>query len=93
MSVLAIWAFLQIMYRWEADLVIPKMRKNTDSLNLTHYYVLFVTVLTIALWCFEKSFEQWVGDMGVIAIIPVVAFFGTGILSKVRRLVACASTI
>lgn len=27
--------------------------------------------------------EGWVGDMGIIAIIPLLAFFGTGILSKV----------
>jgi hypothetical protein len=26
-----------------------------------------------------------VGDMGIIAIIPLLAFFGTGILSKVCR--------
>jgi phosphate transporter len=82
-SILAIWAFLQIMYSWEEDLRIPKMRKNTDPLTRTHYYVLFITVLTIVLWCTEKSFEGWIGDMGVIAIFPIIAFFGTGILSKV----------
>ncbi|WVQ74954.1 hypothetical protein IAR50_004562 [Cryptococcus sp. DSM 104548] len=82
LSVLAIWAFLHINYRWEADLQIPKMRKNTDSLTMTHYYVLIVSGLTIMLWCGEKSMEDWVGDMGVIAIIPLLAFFGTGILSK-----------
>lgn len=84
-SVVAIWAFLHVNYRWEGDLVIPKMRKNTDSLSKTHYYVLIVTVITIALWCAEKSVEGYVGDMGVIAIIPLLAFFGTGILSKVRN--------
>jgi phosphate transporter len=83
LSVLSIWAFLHLGYRWEADLAIPKMRKNTDSLSKTHYYVLMVTVLTIALWCVEKNVEGWVGDMGIIAIIPLLAFFGTGILSKV----------
>lgn len=59
------------------------MRKNTDSLTKTHYFVLLVSGITIALWCVEKSFEGVVGDMGVIAIIPLLAFFGTGILSKV----------
>jgi phosphate transporter len=82
-SVLAIWAFLHVNYRWESDLTIPKMRKNTDSLTKTHYFVLFISGLTILLWCAEKSFEGIVGDMGIIAIIPLLAFFGTGILSKV----------
>jgi phosphate transporter len=82
-SVVAIWAFLHVNYKWEADLVIPKMRKNTDSLTMTHYYVLFISGLTIVLWCIEKNIEGSVGDMGVIAIIPLLAFFGSGILSKV----------
>ncbi|OWZ77511.1 phosphate transporter [Cryptococcus neoformans Bt85] len=82
LSVVLIWAFLHINYRWESDLEIPKMRKNTDPLTVTHYYVLAVSALTILLWCAEKSLEDWVGDMGVIAIVPLLAFFGTGILSK-----------
>lgn len=83
-SVVAIWSYLHIGYRWERDLSIPRMRKNTDPLTWTHWYVLFVTAITIVLWCIEKKFEAWVGDMGVIAIIPIIAFFGTGVLSKVR---------
>lgn len=83
LSVIVIWAFLHINYRWETDLRIPKMRKNTDTLTRQHYFVLAVSVSTILLWCFEKNMEGWVGDMGVIAILPLVAFFGTGILSKV----------
>jgi phosphate transporter len=84
-SVVAIWAFLHIGYRWEHDLEIPRMRKNQDPLTRTHYFVLFIALVTIALWCAEKSMEQWIGDMGIIAIIPIIAFFGTGILSKVRN--------
>lgn len=41
-----------------------------------------ITVLTIGLWCVEHQLEPWFGDMGVIAIIPLVVFFGTGILTK-----------
>ncbi|WWC93751.1 hypothetical protein V866_000587 [Kwoniella sp. B9012] len=82
LSVVTIWAFLHINYKWENDLSIPKMRKNTDSLTTTHWYVLIVSGITIALWCAEKSMEGIVGDMGIIAIIPLLAFFGTGILSK-----------
>lgn len=81
-SIVSIWAYLHVNYRWEADLRIPRMRKNTDSLTKKHYFVLFITLLTIALWCIEKNIEGYVGDMGIIAIIPLVAFFGTGILRK-----------
>ncbi|KAJ9107551.1 hypothetical protein QFC21_001010 [Naganishia friedmannii] len=81
-SVVAIWAFLHIGYRWEHDLEIPRMRKNQDPLTRTHYFVLCIALATIGLWCAEKSMEKWIGDMGIIAIIPIIAFFGTGILSK-----------
>lgn len=62
------------------------MRKNTDTLTRQHYFVLAVSGLTIILWCVEKNMEGVVGDMGIIAIIPLIAFFGTGILSKVGHM-------
>jgi phosphate transporter len=34
------------------------------------------------LWCVERQVEPLVGDMGVIAVLPLVIFFGTGILTK-----------
>ncbi|KAJ3188116.1 low-affinity phosphate transporter [Irineochytrium annulatum] len=53
-----------------------------NPLTLLQWYVLGVTGLTIALWCVEASIEGIVGDMGIIAIIPIVAFYATGVLSK-----------
>lgn len=79
---LQIWAFLHFGYRWEHDLVISPIKAHGDRFTKKHWFVLAVTLFTISLWCIEKQFEDWVGDMGVIAIIPMVAFFGTSILSK-----------
>jgi phosphate transporter len=45
-------------------------------------YIVSVTVFTIVLWCIAHTFRDTLGDMGVIAIIPLVAFFGTGVLTK-----------
>jgi len=49
---------------------------------MKQYWVTFVCLVTIVLWCIEHSIEDVVGDMGVIAIIPIVAFFSTGVLKK-----------
>ncbi|KAJ3215380.1 fumarase fum1 [Clydaea vesicula] len=61
---------------------------NTDSdgqtrhWNKKQYFILIITFATILLWCFESALEKHVGDMGILAILPMVAFFGTGILTK-----------
>jgi di/tricarboxylate transporter len=49
----------------------------------------FVTIGTIALWCVaqQDAVRDFFGDMGVIALLPVVLFFGTGILKKVLSIV------
>jgi len=44
--------------------------------------VSFVCLVTIGLWCVEHQIEASVADMGIIAIIPIVAFFSTGVLKK-----------
>jgi phosphate transporter len=82
LSILLIWAALHLGYRWEKDLQIPSIKPHGDKFTGVHWFVLSVTLGTIGLWCVEKSLEQYIGDMGIIAIIPLVAFFGTGVLSK-----------
>jgi phosphate transporter len=78
LSILAIWAFLHVNYRWESDLTIPRMRKNTDTLTKTHYFVLFISLMTIALWCMEKSMEGWVGDMDFHSFHWSIVFLAMG---------------
>ncbi|KAJ3084349.1 low-affinity phosphate transporter [Rhizoclosmatium hyalinum] len=53
-----------------------------EPLNATQWYILGVTFATIFLWCIENKIETVVGDMGVIALLPIIAFYGTGVLSK-----------
>lgn len=56
---------------------------SSDS-HFTHtqFYVIFVSIFTILLWCFESVIRDWVGNSGVIALVPMVAFFGCGVLNK-----------
>jgi len=53
-----------------------------DRFTGVQYFISFVTLATIALWCVTHQLEGVFGDMGVVAIIPMVMFFGTGILTK-----------
>ncbi|KZT40472.1 SPX-domain-containing protein [Sistotremastrum suecicum HHB10207 ss-3] len=86
-SIFLIWLLLLASYRpgttidGEA-LEIKPIRAAREPFTLKQYWVTFVCIVTIALWCAENSIKDLVGDMGVIAIIPIVAFFSTGVLKK-----------
>ncbi|CAG8653183.1 16810_t:CDS:2 [Dentiscutata erythropus] len=78
-----VWLLLLFNYKPSDDsLSIHPIRLTKDPWSETQIFVIAITVITIALWCVEKQLENFFGDMGIIAIIPLVAFFGTGILTK-----------
>lgn len=54
----------------------------TDRFTGIQWFISIVTLGTIALWCVTHQLEGVFGDMGVVAIIPIGLFFGTGILTK-----------
>ncbi|CAO1634374.1 unnamed protein product [Jaminaea pallidilutea] len=82
MSLFVIWLLLLWTYGSGRGTVIKKISESTDRFTGIQYFISGVTIGTIILWCLERNFEWLVGDMGVIAIIPMVLFFGTGILNK-----------
>ncbi|KAI8093012.1 SPX domain-containing protein [Halteromyces radiatus] len=80
-----IWLWLLWNYTPEKQIThIHPIRasSSTEIISWTQMYVGLVTLVTIIMWCLAHSYEDIFGDMGVIAIIPVIAFFGTGLLTK-----------
>ncbi|KAL7754126.1 low-affinity phosphate transporter [Sorochytrium milnesiophthora] len=77
------WMILLVVYSPHVSTpeILP-LRATGDKLSGKQIFILLVTGLTILLWCLESSIEGIVGDMGVIAIFPIVVFFGFGILTK-----------
>jgi phosphate transporter len=88
-SIVLVWLLLLVSYRpsrlptEDGSLEIKNIRPTRDHFTWKQWWVTLVCITTIALWVVEHGIEKWIGDMGVIAIIPVVAFFGTGVLKKV----------
>lgn len=82
-SVCLIWLLLCWSYAWERDLNINPIKKLKDRFTIKQYFVSAVVIGTIVLWCFSHQIDGVFGDMGVIAVLPLVAFFGTGCLRKV----------
>ncbi|KAM0750269.1 SPX-domain-containing protein [Meredithblackwellia eburnea MCA 4105] len=81
-SILLIWIILLWMYRAGKGVVINPVRVSRETWTVSQWFVSIVTLATIFLWCVESKLAWILGDMGIIAIIPIVLFYGTGILRK-----------
>ncbi|KAJ2718197.1 low-affinity phosphate transporter [Coemansia sp. Benny D115] len=81
---LGIWALLLAVYRpGKTTPSIHQTRFASERLNKRQIYVCVVSIATILLWCFESSLSSIVGDMGIVAIVPLVLLFGfPKVLSK-----------
>ena len=90
-SIILIWLLLLVSYKparapdGDGEIEIRAIRPTRESFTLKQYWVCVVCLVTIGLWCVEHKIKDTVGDMGIIAIIPIVAFFATGVLKKVWR--------
>ncbi|KAB8346334.1 hypothetical protein FH972_023378 [Carpinus fangiana] len=81
-SILLIWLLLLVTLRPGRNTTIVPIRPMKDRFTGTQWFITAVTIVTIALWCASHQLEPVFGDMGVVAIIPMALFFGTGILTK-----------
>lgn len=81
-SILLIWVLLLVTFKPSRGTTIVPIRPVKDKFTGTQWFISLVTLATIVLWCVSHQMEDIFGDMGVVAIIPLVLFFGTGILTK-----------
>ncbi|PBP17384.1 putative plasma membrane phosphate transporter Pho87 [Diplocarpon rosae] len=81
-SVLLIWVILLLTFQPGRGTTIVPIRPVKDKFTGVQWFISLVTLGTIILWCVSHQLEWLFGDMGVVAIIPLVLFFGTGILTK-----------
>ncbi|CAE6454918.1 unnamed protein product [Rhizoctonia solani] len=86
-TIFVIWLMLLVSYKPSyapdgTELRIRPIRPTKESFTLKQYWVSIVCLVTIALWCVAHQIDHIFGDMGVIAIIPIVAFFSTNVLKK-----------
>ncbi|KPM45789.1 putative transporter C3B8.04c [Neonectria ditissima] len=81
-SLFLIWFLLLVTFQPGKGTTIAPIRPVKEKFSGVQWFVTIVTIITIALWCGSHQLEGVFGDMGVIAIIPIVLFFGIGILTK-----------
>jgi phosphate transporter len=81
-SILLIWILLLVSFRPGRGTTIVPIRPVRDRFSGVQWFISFVTLATIILWCVSHELERIFGEMGIVAVIPIVLFFGTGILTK-----------
>ncbi|KAM0201696.1 hypothetical protein ACHAPI_001746 [Fusarium lateritium] len=81
-SIVLIWLLLLVTFQPGKGTTIAPIRPVKEKFTGVQWFVTIVTITTIALWCASHQLEAEFGDMGVIAIIPIVLFFGIGLLTK-----------
>lgn len=85
-------SIISLFITWGILLLVMRPGRSTPTLNTikptkqpvtrSQVFIVFITIVTIALWCAESSLANVFGSTGVIAAIPLFMFFGTGILAK-----------
>lgn len=81
-SLLLIWVLLLVSFRPGKGTTIVPVRSVKEDFTGLQWFVSIVCLGTIGLWCASHTLEATFGHMGVIAILPMVIFFGFGILTK-----------
>ncbi|KXJ87126.1 SPX domain-containing protein [Microdochium bolleyi] len=81
-SLVLIWILLLLTFQPGKGTTIVPIRTIKEKFSGVQWFVSIVCISTIALWCASHQLESTFGDMGVIAILPIVIFFGIGILTK-----------
>lgn len=51
-----------------------------EKFTTKQWYISIVCLATILLWCVLSEIEDTFGSSGIIAVVPIVLFFGTGLL-------------
>lgn len=83
LSVVVIWLLMLRVYGTGKGVTIQNVAPSSSGpFSQTQWLITGVSVATILLWCMERNFEYILGDMGVVALIPLVVFFGSGVLTK-----------
>lgn len=77
------WGLILLVYQPGSKIrEVRPLKPSEDPLTGTQIYVILVSLATVVLWCCNSFIKDYTGEMGVLAIVPLFAFFGAGVLTK-----------
>ncbi|KAI5955837.1 PHO91 [Candida jiufengensis] len=82
LSLLLIWIFLLITFNCNAkNTHLVPIRTIDDKFTSIQWFIVTVSLGTIFLWCIASKLTFIFGEMGIISLIPLILFFGSGLLT------------
>ena len=76
------WFYLcRILPKGSSELLQITTNSNEEPWSIKHTQAVCVTVVTIFLWAFGDTFNWFMGHIGIASMIPIVWFYGCGILN------------
>lgn len=78
--VLAFYVILYFIYRPQ-QYSLPPLPRCSEKLKWPHWLVIGTVSMTVLFWS-DHSLSDVFGSAGVVAVIPLLVFFGAGILNK-----------
>lgn len=78
--VFAFYAVFYWMYKPQ-QYTLPPLPANTEKMKWPHWVIVCTLGVTVLLWS-NHSLSDGFGDAGVVAVIPILVLFGSGILNK-----------
>lgn len=78
--VMVCFLVLCLMYKPQ-NYVLPQLPSFSEKLRWPHWVTIISIVGTVFIWS-DHGLQDFFGSAGVVAVVPVLIYFGTGILTK-----------
>lgn len=79
-AVLACFIAMYIWYKPQR-FVLPPLPRCSEALKWPHWVIIVTISITILLWS-DQALQHMFGSAGIVAVFPLLIFFGSGILKK-----------
>ncbi|AET41432.1 uncharacterized protein Ecym_8141 [Eremothecium cymbalariae DBVPG len=79
-SLILVWLLLILTFKINTT-KLKAYKPIKDTFTLKQCFIIIVTLATIFLWCVLSRIETTFGSAGLIAVIPIILFFGTSLLT------------
>lgn len=76
------WIYLLFVFKPQrSQIYVGETAAEYEKWGVKHTFASIITVMTITLWTLNETFPKVLGNVGITSMIPVVTFFGSGMLT------------